>query len=86
MAAWPAPCSQFLALVVPLAECFSECGPQASSIIWELLEMQILEPNPDLLNPQLWGWGPSHLCFKQALQVILRPTGQAEYLVTMLLI
>lgn len=39
----------------------SQDGPQTSitSIPKSLLEMQILRPNPDLLNQKSWGWGPT---------------------------
>lgn len=25
---------------------------------WELVDMQILKPHPDLMDQKLWGWGP----------------------------
>lgn len=35
------------------------CSPQSSSptLPENLLQMQILKPHPDLLNPTLWDWG-----------------------------
>lgn len=54
--------------VICLSSVFSKCSPGASSIMWQLLEMQILRTNPDLMNQKLWGWDP-------AIPVLTRATG-----------
>lgn len=43
-------------------------------ITWELLEMQILGPSPDLMNEKLWGWSLA-LCFTS-------PTADSDNLLT----
>lgn len=40
-------------------------GPSTLSITWDLLEVQILRPHPDLLNQKLWAWSPA-VCFDKS--------------------
>lgn len=58
--------SAFCAVVVPLTfspqdgptELSPDLVPRPAASPGNWLEMCILRPNPDLLNPQLWGWEP----------------------------
>lgn len=53
-----------------LEQSLSKCHPRPASMdkTWELLEMQIFRPHPDLLHQKLWESGP-------AMCVFTRPAG-----------